>query len=190
MTIYRVNPSNWATGSRVTKSQVTLLDKDISYGIDKKQGNTDIVSSGITVAAGGGGNGGATFQSGSSIDIQDPAIIEIDDGNMAIDCQIIGDKQPIRHGYIKMIGNGSGSYSILPSAYYQHNHFKLTGTLTGVFEITIPNTAGVEKFFEGAFSAGEASDGYVKLTTGGTDTVVIELEQIIVFIPIQMEYMR
>lgn len=52
MTISRVKPSNWSTNEKLTSAQMNAVDTNITYTLDKRAGQTDTLSSAITVAVG------------------------------------------------------------------------------------------------------------------------------------------
>lgn len=53
MTISRVNGADFAIGDKLTSAQATQLDKNTTYAVDKRSGQTDTLESTITCAGGG-----------------------------------------------------------------------------------------------------------------------------------------
>lgn len=51
MTISRVKPANWGVGEKLTSAQQNQLDTNTTYALDKRAGQTDTLSSLVTLAA-------------------------------------------------------------------------------------------------------------------------------------------
>lgn len=70
MSIPRVKPANWGIGEKLTSAQQNELDTNVTYALDKRTGQTDTLSSVVTLAATGriiqsvspGPNADTTFQ--------------------------------------------------------------------------------------------------------------------------------
>ena len=52
MTISRVKPANWAVNEKLTSAQMNAVDTNSTYALDKRNGQTDTLSSAVTVAFG------------------------------------------------------------------------------------------------------------------------------------------
>ena len=76
MSISRVNASGWSVGEKLTSAQQNSLDANTSYALDKRAGQTDTLSSDITVASGAD----LTFASGSTAVLQSGAFATIESG--------------------------------------------------------------------------------------------------------------
>lgn len=63
MSISRVKSAGWSVNEKLTSAQITRVDANTSYALDKRSGQTDALSSVVTVASGGQ----ISFASGSSI---------------------------------------------------------------------------------------------------------------------------
>lgn len=63
MSISRVKSAGWSTNEKLTSAQMNAVDVNSTYALDKRSGQTDTLSSVITIASGGQ----LSFASGSSI---------------------------------------------------------------------------------------------------------------------------
>ena len=63
MTIVRVQPGGWSPNTKLTSSQISAVDANASYGLDKRTGQTDTLASSVTLT------GGIAVASGGSISV-------------------------------------------------------------------------------------------------------------------------
>ena len=134
MAIYRVSPTGWQFKSTLKASQLNQLDKNATYGIDKRLGYTDNISSHLTVENGGS----ITLQPGSILNI-DPMAVVLYPGTLFVGCEIQGDEynnSTLRFGWTSYAGTSSAT---VPAATYCKGIIKLTGTLTSNVVLKFPS---------------------------------------------------
>ena len=61
MSLSRVNPAGWGTNNKLTSSQANAMDLNATYAVDKRSGQTDTLSSQVSV------NGGLAFTSSALV---------------------------------------------------------------------------------------------------------------------------
>ena len=150
MAFTRANPFGWFKTDTLTSDQINQIDTNVSNSIDKRDGYVDTISSTLTIDA----TGSMTFDSGSTLDIQNPASISIGLGDLAIDCSILGATYPIRFGLAdEAVISTSHTVS---SASYTKYIIALRGTLTGATNVILPTISGYSKiihnFCSGAYT--------------------------------------
>ncbi|MFZ2911472.1 MAG: hypothetical protein WAZ75_00120 [Candidatus Absconditicoccaceae bacterium] len=169
MTIPRVNTSGWFKTSTLTATELNQLDTNITYGIDKRNGETDVVSSDITVNS----LGSITFESGATLNFDNPADLVLPDGYLSVDCILQGNTKPLRTGFIECPVGGLEDYE-MGAAYYTNSIIKLTGELTIDLLITMPAIAGYSKIIDNACTSqvGGTYRVFMKTTTGALSKAV------------------
>ena len=130
MTIQKVRPNGWPNNSTLTSAEVTQLDKNASYGIDKASGNTDNIYSTLTVE-----EGSVTFASGSDLIIDAPEKVTVSAGTLKVGAEING--SPLKIG-IAFIDCSSSSSITLSQTEYEKGVLVLTGTLSSDVSIVFP----------------------------------------------------
>jgi len=144
MAITRVKTGGWKYGDNLTSSQLNDLDTNVTYGLDKRVGETDTLSSDVTV------DGSLTFNAGSSL-ILDPSTVTIGDGVLSTGAELIGDdsvSDPLRFGYNEV--TISSPTVTLTATEYNTFNIKFVGVLTADTQITFPATAGYAKIIDNA----------------------------------------
>ena len=141
MAFTRVNPFGWFKSDTLSSAQSNQLDTNISNAIDKRTGQTDTISSTITV------DGYFTFETGSVLNIQDPTAVTINDGELKIGATLVGsDGYPLRFGLADVVINATNF--IVSSADYIREILVLTGVLTGNTTVWLPQHAGYSKIID------------------------------------------
>jgi len=150
MAFTRANPFGWFKTDTLTSAQANQMDTNISNSVDKRTGQTDTVSSGLTVDA----TGSLTFASGSALTIANPASVSIAAGDLEVDCSILGATYPLRMGLADE-NVLSTSHTVTAAAYTKYI-IALRGALTGATNVILPTLSGYSKlihnFCSGAFT--------------------------------------
>ena len=171
MAITRVNPSDWALNDRLTRAQITQLDKNMSYTIDSVAGHTDTIKSDLTVDS----TGSIIGATGSALIVEDPYDISIADGYAEIDARIIGLNNPINFGYVTQALSPTGTTALAAVAWESAQVIELTGLITANVTLTVPAIYGYTKLFVGGFNT--FFNHKVTITTGSGEVVILGMNQ-------------
>jgi len=137
MSFTRANILGWFKTDTLTSDQINQIDDDLSHAIDTRDGYSNDVYSTVVV------KGDWTFESGSSVLIEDGTTLAIADGTLAIDAEIIGYTKPVRLG-VATEAITSVSHTVSAASYKKHVII-LTGSLTGNTAVVLPELAGYSK---------------------------------------------
>lgn len=140
MTIQRVAPNNFANKQEIFTTDLNQLDINTTYELDKRSGQTDTLTSDITVDTGTI----TTFTSSSKL-IVDPSALTIQSGTITTGAQIVGDNSPLSFGTSTV--NLSGSTYTLLNTEYNNFNIIFTGSITSP-TVTFPSTAGYTKLID------------------------------------------
>jgi|SRR5271169_4097326 len=155
MTITRVNPTGWKTRDELTHDSMNQIDTNITYGLDKRDGYVDTLSSAITVT------GSAEFQTGSFITLDNPSVFQVidDSSPLYIGAEIRGDTRgsandPLRLGYqsVPVISTSQ----TLTASQMTTQVMTLTGILSNNTVLTLPAISGYAKIVDNQTTV----DGY------------------------------
>lgn len=178
MSITRANPNGWSTNDTLTSSQQNQVDTNTTYGLDNRSGQTDTLSSNITIASGGG----ITFNTGSAL-LLDPSVVSVSAGILNIGAELNGDNSvsdTLRFGY-KTFSTTGGSHT-LSNTEYNKFAIKVTGVLSSNSSLTFPTAAGYTKIIDnqttGAFTM---TVGTASQIAGSSGIVIPQGKQIVVY---------
>lgn len=164
MTIPKVKAGGWASGARLKRSEITQLDKNISYALDS---GTDTTTPHDTCESDNTFKNASVFgkDDHGSFTIEDPTSISIGDGYIGIDSPIdtVG-----QLGYVEVALQSSGLQSLTAAEYLTAHTIKLTGKILDYVTLVFPPDQGYTKQIDCDFTTGNGYfDGYyVSLSLG------------------------
>lgn len=168
MAITSVN--TWAANDRLSKAQITQLDKNASYLLDKRAGHTDTLGSDLTFDV-----NGIVIGEASSLTMNDPANLHLPDGYLYTDAQLVGKTLPLRTGYVEITLPASGTY-VLSAAQMACQHICFVGNVQQNSKVQFTHAIGWSKIIETRYSGQKT----LELTCGdiwGGSTIVMQANQ-------------
>lgn len=164
MSIPRSKVPDWTLNEEVTTDQINNLDKNTTYGIDKRKNFPDQIKSTLGALTGSS----FTFEEDSFFTIRDPSVFTISDGYIKTNAIILGDEQPLSLGLgINEVLNNNNANVIAP--FHSVGNFTTTGQIDGYSRIITSNILGFSKVIDNRCTG----DGYVVFRQfTGEDAVV------------------